>query len=606
MGWKPTWGDGGNAVGWTFEAGYEAPWDTAKTFAEIPEAYRGQALERITRNYWGSDANQILRQIVDAGIPAEQAVEKLYKEYRTNPDFANGGLTPAEIKQLAGVKETLESIAQNREWVKNDMAMKSKDDDSAFSALMGSPFGMIPAAFVGAGGLSGAGGAASSGVTTGGVGGGSAWNNALGIGGSGGSPVIPWGSAGSGVADGALSAGTAGTGATNMGWFDTTAFGGSPVTGSLPSWNLTPGESMFTPNGLADVTGSGSLSNGFGAFGNAGSTGNAAWDFALGGAPVGSGAPFAQTLGEAGSAASSWISGLPSSVQSAAQAALKAAAGGDSSAMDLLKKIGIPAAIVAGLMEKSESPLQGQLTDAAKGAVSSAGAFAGMPAVGMQPSTQKAIELANASAGAWQPYVDKASAYTDKAAGGIPSMDLSKYMNPYLDSVLTPMLRDINEASDTRREKLRSMTAMSGNDYVSTSGNRFNVSDSMLDRETLRAVSDASGKARASAFDAATGLASSDLNRYGTAGGAFNTLANTVGTQGGADFTRLGAAGELEAKPGENALTKAADTAKLYASIIPGTTSAVTATKNPSILGQAVGAFGAYNAATKPGGILAS
>ena len=90
MGWKPQWGDGGNAVGWTFEPGYEAQWDTAKTFAEIPEAYRGQALERITRNYWGSDANQILQQIVDSGIPAEQAVEKLYKEYLTNPDFANG------------------------------------------------------------------------------------------------------------------------------------------------------------------------------------------------------------------------------------------------------------------------------------------------------------------------------------------------------------------------------------------------------------------------------------------------------------------------------------------------------------------------------------
>ena len=439
-----------------------------------------------------------------------------------------------------------------------------------------------------------------------------------------------------------------------MSWLDTTAFGGSPVTGSLPSWNIAPSESMFTTNGLADVTGSGSLSNGFGAFGNAGSTGNAAWDFALGGSPVGSGAPFAQNLGEAGSAASSWISGLPSSVQSAAQAALKAAVGGDSSAMDLLKKIGIPAAIVAGLMEKSESPLQGQLTDAARGAVSSAGAFAGMDPVGMQPSSQRAIDLANSNVGAWKPYVDKATGYTDEAgalarsnvgawqpyldkaaaytgeaAGGIPSMDLSKYMNPYLESVLSPMLRDINEASDTRREKLRAMTAMSGNDFVSTSGNRFNVSDSMLDRETLRAVSDASGKARAGAFDAATGLATTDLNRkanaggafntmantvgtqggadvsrLGAAGGAFNTLANTVGTQGGADFTRLGAAGELEAKPGENALTKAADTTKLYASIIPGTTSAMTATKNPSILGQAVGAFGAYNAATKKGGIL--
>lgn len=139
MGWKPTYAtDGASVENWTFVPGYEAPWDTAKTFADIPDAYRGQALERITRNYWGSDPQQILQQIVEAGIPAEQAVEKLYKEYRMNPDFANGALSPAEIKQLAGVQETPESIAQNREWIKNDAAMKSKDTGFGEGALIAS------------------------------------------------------------------------------------------------------------------------------------------------------------------------------------------------------------------------------------------------------------------------------------------------------------------------------------------------------------------------------------------------------------------------------------------------------------------------------------
>ena len=153
MGWKPQWGDGGNVAGWTFEPGYEAPWDTAKSFADIADAYKPQALERITRNYWGSDAEQIIQQIEAAGIPREDALEKLYKEYRTNPDFANGGLTPAEIKQFAGVKETPESIAQNREWVKNDQAMKSKDDDSALGALLKSGFAKVASLPLAVGGI---------------------------------------------------------------------------------------------------------------------------------------------------------------------------------------------------------------------------------------------------------------------------------------------------------------------------------------------------------------------------------------------------------------------------------------------------------------------
>lgn len=307
-----------------------------------------------------------------------------------------------------------------------------------------------------------------------------------------------------------------------------------------------------------------------------------------------------------------WMSGVKSVAEEltkkvggdAAKGLLSKLFSGDASVLDTIKSFGIPAALIAGLFEDNSSPLTGTLTDAANKAVSSAGAFAAMPSVGMQPSSQKAIDLANSSAGAWQPYVDKAATYTDKAAGGIPSIDLSTYMNPYLDSVLSPAIRDIEEAAAKRRQQMKHLADVSGNDtYIpgSTESTRYGVESGLIDRDTLRAIGDVSANARKGAFDTATGLASTDLNRTGAAGGAFNTLANTVGTQGAKDFTTLGAAGELEAKPQENALTKAADTAKLYTSVIPGTASAATATKSPSILGQAVGAFGAYNAANKAG-----
>jgi hypothetical protein len=141
MGWKPTWGDDGSSVSsWNFVPGYEAQWDTAPTFAAIPDAYKSMALERVTRNYWGSDPEQILQQIEQAGVPRETALERLYQAYRTNPATANSGLSPAEIKQLAGASETPESIAQNKQWIGNDQAAKSVDEDSAFGALMNSGF----------------------------------------------------------------------------------------------------------------------------------------------------------------------------------------------------------------------------------------------------------------------------------------------------------------------------------------------------------------------------------------------------------------------------------------------------------------------------------
>lgn len=295
------------------------------------------------------------------------------------------------------------------------------------------------------------------------------------------------------------------------------------------------------------------------------------------------------------------VNNLPAEAKTAAKSLIQKVLSGDTSAVGDLAKLGIPLALAAGVFEKPSSPLTGTLTNAANKAVESAGAFAGMQPVGMMPSSQKAIDNANSSAGAWKPYVDQSATFTNKAAGGIPSVNLNDYMNPYLDSVLSPAIRDINEAAAQREQALRATVSKSGNDFRTPGVNRFNVEDDLLDRSRLRAIGDVSANTRKAGYDAATGLASADLGRDMTAGGAFNTMASTVGTQGGADFTRLGAAGELEAKPAENALTKAADTTKLYTSVLPGTTSAVTATKNPSVLGQAVGAFGAYNAADKLG-----
>lgn len=298
------------------------------------------------------------------------------------------------------------------------------------------------------------------------------------------------------------------------------------------------------------------------------------------------------------------LNNLPTGSQTAAKTALQKLMSGDSMGMSDLVKLGIPAALLAGVFEKNTNPLTANVTQASNSALTSAGAFGALPAVGMQPSWQKAIDTANANTGAWKPYVDKAEAYTNQAAGGIPSVDLSKYINPYIANVLDPALREINLASDAERLRLNHLAAVSGNDTItpgSTSPSGYGVQLDLLNKNKLQRIGDTTAGAYKGAFDTAVTNASADLNRAGSAGGAFNTLANTVGTQGRGDVTTLAGAGDLDAKPAQNALDKAADTTKLYTSIIPGTSSAITATNKPSVLGQAVGAFGAYNAASKMG-----
>ena len=283
---------------------------------------------------------------------------------------------------------------------------------------------------------------------------------------------------------------------------------------------------------------------------------------------------------------------------------IKGAFSGNGGALSTLAKIGLPAALIAGLFEKNNNPLAEPLNRAANSAVNAADRFGALPAVGPQPSNERAIALANTNTGAWKPYIDEGAAFTRSAAGGLPSVDLKQYMNPYLKDVLDPAIKDVEEAAERRRVAMRHISNVSGNDASvpgSSTPTRYQVESGLLDRDTLRTISDLSGRTRAAAFDTASRNAGEDLGRKGSAGSAFGTLGKTVGALGDSDFAMLTNAGTLEALPQRNALDKAADTAKLYSSVIPGTSSALTSTNKPSLLTQATGAFGALNAANKLG-----
>lgn len=272
---------------------------------------------------------------------------------------------------------------------------------------------------------------------------------------------------------------------------------------------------------------------------------------------------------------------------------------GDPEAMKKLLGLGVPAAAIAGLFENNKSPLIASQVNASRGALAGADKFAALPDIGLTPSQTKAIETANADAGNWKPYFDKAGALADTGAGGITAETTNKYFNPELQGVLDPTIRDLTEAADARRQKLRAEVAMSGNDYYGpgTEPTRFNVSDSLLDRELFRGISDATGKIRSQAWTDATTLAGKDLDRDLTASNLYGGLGKSAGALGSVDFQNLAGAGALERQPAEDARTHAADTSKLYTGVVSGINPAVAGSTPQSTRSKTTGALGALSTA---------
>jgi hypothetical protein len=281
----------------------------------------------------------------------------------------------------------------------------------------------------------------------------------------------------------------------------------------------------------------------------------------------------------------SWLSGL--------------GLGDAGTALDKLMSLGLPIATIAGLFEKPDNPLLGPIVQAAQKAIGKADEYSALGPIGLTPAQEQAIALAKSNVGNYQPYLDRSGALADTAAAGITTDQIDRYTNPYLDDVLNPAIRDIEEASARRREQLRAITSMSGNDLrtPSTDPNRFNVEDSLLDRETFRTIGDVSGKLRAESFNTATGLAGQDLDRSLSSSNIYGGLGKTAGTLGAADVASLTGAGALERLPMEDERAQVANSSKLYTDVVHGNQGALAAAAQPSTLTNVTGALGVLKSA---------
>ena len=142
---------------------------------------------------------------------------------------------------------------------------------------------------------------------------------------------------------------------------------------------------------------------------------------------------------------------------------------------------------------------------------------------GEDPYQTKAIELASEGIGAYEPFLEQAvqtltgdygAAANLAAAGkGIAGLDLSGYMNPYMDAVRS----EINRQYDTQQAQLAGQQMRTG----AYGGSRAALAQSELDRNRGAALA----KMQADAYTQAAAQAQADLNRQLQAGTAQGTLA---------------------------------------------------------------------------------
>ena len=85
---------------------------------------------------------------------------------------------------------------------------------------------------------------------------------------------------------------------------------------------------------------------------------------------------------------------------------------------------------------------------------------------------------------------------TEGLATRLPDTDIEAYMNPYVEGVLDPMLRDIAERSAAERLRLGQQSARTG----SFGGSRQAIAESELERGTQRTMAEEAAKQRAAAY----------------------------------------------------------------------------------------------------------
>lgn len=245
-------------------------------------------------------------------------------------------------------------------------------------------------------------------------------------------------------------------------------------------------------------------------------------------------------------------------------------------------------------MKAKKSAIAKKQMEMSMASLDAADKFAKLKPIGLMPSQQKAIDLANSNVGNYLPDLNRSRELAEESAKGITEEQIQKYTNPYLQDVLNFSIKDMEDAAAQRREQMRAIASRSGNDFASSgaSANRFQVEGDLADRSLYREIGGLSATTRANAFNTAAGLASDERGRQYNASGALGNLANTNSVLGAKDVGMLGAAGDLESMPQQNERQHLMDSVNTYNAATNAAQPSVQQYQKTSPLSQILGLVG--------------
>lgn len=160
----------------------------------------------------------------------------------------------------------------------------------------------------------------------------------------------------------------------------------------------------------------------------------------------------------------------------------------------------------------------------------------------MDPSEQRAYEMAQEGVGAYQPDLDRARELTERGAQSFLDADIDAYMNPYVKGALDPAAREIREETARQVGQRGQEAGMAG----AFGGARQAIAESETRRGGTEALSDLYQQGYERAFESASAKFSEDRNVAARGAEQFRALSAQTQQQMTQDIQNLMSTGGLK------------------------------------------------------------
>lgn len=156
------------------------------------------------------------------------------------------------------------------------------------------------------------------------------------------------------------------------------------------------------------------------------------------------------------------------------------------------------------------------------------------------PDQQASFDLTRANVGTWAPAYNNAFSAAVGGTTPVGAEDISRYMDPYTESVINPTLDQLYQQHNRDLINTHGAMARRGS-YLNE--DRREVIDQLARERTNQTAAVVGAQLRSSAFRDALAQANAERNRMMSGVGQFGNLAGAIQTLGAGDVAALGASG---------------------------------------------------------------